>query len=175
MKILGYVLLVGGLIGASVVASLQAEVVNWLWFLPVLAVGVIGMIFMRRASHHEKRGDAKVSGDIEAIKTSLANIVEKMKRLDAEKEAIGVYDIHPRIDADLRDDIDNFIDARESISHVYGLQHYADIMSHFAAGERYLNRSWSSSADGYIDECYTYVTRAANQFAETREAFAKLG
>jgi hypothetical protein len=39
-------------------------------------------------------------------------------------------------------------------------------MSHFAAGERYLNRVWSASADGYIDEVNTYLDKAQEQFVE---------
>jgi hypothetical protein len=37
-------------------------------------------------------------------------------------------------------------------------------MSHFAGGERYLNRVWSASADGYIDEVNAYLTKAHEQF-----------
>ena len=36
--------------------------------------------------------------------------------------------------------------------HVFGMQNYADVMSNFAAGERYINRVWSASTDGYVDE-----------------------
>ena len=37
-------------------------------------------------------------------------------------------------------------------------------MNPFAAGERYLNRVWSASTDGYIDEAHTYVDKAREQF-----------
>ena len=46
----------------------------------------------------------------------------------------------------------------------FGLQSFADVMNPFAAGERYLNRVWSASTDGYIDEAHTYVTKAREQF-----------
>jgi len=39
-------------------------------------------------------------------------------------------------------------------------------MSHFASGERYLNRVWSASADGYVDEITAYLDKAQEQFAE---------
>jgi len=41
---------------------------------------------------------------------------------------------------------------------------YADVMSHYAGGERYLNRVWSASADGYVDEVNTYLDRSLEQF-----------
>ena len=34
----------------------------------------------------------------------------------------------------------------------------------FAAGERYLNRVWSSSIDGWIDEVRLYLGHARDQF-----------
>jgi hypothetical protein len=49
--------------------------------------------------------------------------------------------------------------------HLFGLQTYADIMSHFAAGERYINRVWSASADGYDEEAESYLVKASEQFA----------
>lgn len=61
-----------------------------------------------------------------------------------------------------------FVEARESIAHACGMQAYAEIMSHFAAGERYLNRVWSCAADGYIDEAHTFVSRSYRQFEEAR-------
>jgi hypothetical protein len=56
--------------------------------------------------------------------------------------------------------------------HLFGLQTYADIMSNFATGERYINRVWSASADGYKSEADSYLSRAAEQF---RNAQAQLG
>ena len=52
--------------------------------------------------------------------------------------------------------------------HLFGLQTYADIMSSFAAGERYINRVWSASADGYEGEAATYLEKAAQQFADAQ-------
>ena len=65
--------------------------------------------------------------------------------------------VQHRIDELFPGDLNKFVEARETIPHVYRLQAYADVMSHFAAGERYLNRVWSASADGYVDEVRTYL------------------
>ena len=46
-------------------------------------------------------------------------------------------------------------------------------MSHFAAGERYINRVWSASADGYDDEAETYLKKAAGQFDEAKQQLLK--
>ena len=47
-------------------------------------------------------------------------------------------------------------------------------MSEFAAGERYLNRVWSASTDGYIDEAHTYLDKARDQFAHANETLQAL-
>ena len=56
--------------------------------------------------------------------------------------------------------------------HLFGLQVYADVMSAFAAGERYVNRVWSASADGYRHEAITYLHKAATQFRDANRQLA---
>jgi len=58
--------------------------------------------------------------------------------------------------------------------HVFGMQNYADVMSNFAAGERYINRVWSASTDGYVDEVRMYLDRANQQFRDARQHFEEL-
>ncbi|HMB54361.1 MAG TPA: hypothetical protein VKU40_13665, partial [Thermoanaerobaculia bacterium] len=67
-----------------------------------------------------------------------------------------------------------FAEARESIAYRYGLAAYGEVMSHFASGERYLNRVWSASTDGYIDEAHDYLVRAKEQFEEALGVFRGL-
>jgi hypothetical protein len=88
-----------------------------------------------------------------------------------EKEKLGLHpnEFHDWIDRTFRVDLDTFVEARESIVHMHGLQAYARVMNEFAAGERYLNRVWSASVDGYVDEVLAYVTQACNQFKRARE------
>ena len=47
-------------------------------------------------------------------------------------------------------------------------------MNEFAAGERYLNRCWSASVDGYIDEIKTYLGKARTQFERTQEILNRI-
>jgi hypothetical protein len=72
------------------------------------------------------------------------------------------------------EDLTSFVEARESIAHIYGLNAYGEVMSCFAAGERYLNRVWSASADGYIDEVNTYIDKAREQFVDSLEKMRRL-
>jgi len=47
-------------------------------------------------------------------------------------------------------------------------------MSAFATGERYINRVWSASTDGYVDEVRSYLERALQQFREARTLLVDL-
>jgi hypothetical protein len=64
------------------------------------------------------------------------------------------------IDDRLALDLATFVNARETMIHIHGLQAYADVMTQFAAAERSINRAWSASADGYIDEVWICLDRA---------------
>ena len=44
----------------------------------------------------------------------------------------------------------------------------------FAAGERYLNRVWSASVDGYIDEVRSFLVLARTQFEGTKKILDRL-
>jgi hypothetical protein len=50
---------------------------------------------------------------------------------------------------------------------VYGLDAYGEVMGLFASAERYLNRTWSASADGYVDEVDSALQKAQEQFIAT--------
>ncbi len=174
MKYLGYLLLTAGFLGGAYLAVLDPESVPWNSFLATFAVGVCGVVLARIAGHRESRDEELVSANIGAIEASLEKIVEDARAFDRDKESIDVYELRHHIDRTFPDDLDTFVQARQSIAHAFGLEAYADVMNPFAAGERYLNRVWSTSTDGYIDEAQTYVTKAREQFEEALEVFKGL-
>ena len=119
---------------------------------------------------HEKalaRSDEVLESNRAELRESIDNVVEDLRDLVTNSTLQGVA-LRDRIDNKLRPDLTRFAEARESMVHLFGLQIYADIMSHFAAGERYINRVWSSSADGYDAEAATYLEKAAEQFADAQ-------
>ena len=97
---------------------------------------------------------------------SLSNIIRDLEQINGDSQSLSANELRDAIDEKLRDDLRRFADARESLIHLYGLQAYADIMSDFAAGERYVNRVWSAAADDYDAEAWTYVGKALTRFKE---------
>ena len=98
------------------------------------------------------------------LNESLGNIVAGLDEILSNLDNTATADIRNEVDERLRDDLRRFADARESMIHLYGVQTYANIMSEFAAGERYVNRVWSASADDYRNEAAKYLERGAAQF-----------
>lgn len=168
-----FLIMVGFLLGAWVAVQ-QEGPVNWRWYLPAFVLGVLGVVLARRGTHSEARAGDALSLNVQTLKESLARIVRNIDELEAQKSEMNPYDARGRIDELFPDDLTNFADARESIAHRFGLQAYANIMNHFAAGERYLNRVWSASVDGYIDEVQEYIGRSREQFTQAQEKLQAL-
>ncbi len=169
MRALGYLLITAGfLVGSVVAVQTEENHIDWGWFLPAFALGVVGVVLARVGTRREARHETKLAGDLETLTTSLERLVDNLDRLRAEDNKADPYRVHGRIDELLRDDLASFADARECIGHIFSLAAYADVMNAFAAGERYVNRVWSASIDGWIDELEEYLGRAREQFLEAR-------
>ncbi len=61
-----------------------------------------------------------------------------------------------------------FADSRQALVKRFGLEVYADVMTEFASAERYVNRSWSAAADGYVDEVAASLARANKHLQNTK-------
>ena len=156
-----------GFLAAALATVLDENAVRWLWYVPALIVGAAGVAAVRIDDARRNKTEHHVASRIETVEGSLERIATNIKKLNADKHSIHTYDMRHRIDELFIDDLEMFVDARESIAHRYGLAAYGEVMSDFAAGERYLNRVWSASADGYIDEVNTYLDKAQEQFNES--------
>ena len=175
MRPLGHVLVwIGFLTGAFIAVARQDGLYSLPWFVAALAVGAAGIALVRvgtrRLAHHED----KLVADITTLRSSLEQVVADVEALDRDKESLDVYDLHRRIDETFTEHLAAFVEARESIAYRFGLQAYADVMSHFASGERYLHRVWSASTDGYVDEAHEQLGRAHEQFGEALETFRRI-
>lgn len=166
-------IVVASFLAGAYLASLDKETINWMYFIPVIVLGVVGVFLLKSSEKAAAQDDSLLASDKEILKTSLENILTNLRDLDGRRDKVPTYDMRFEIDKVFRDDLNNFADSRESMKHLFGLMAYADIMSSFAAGERYLNRVWSASTDGYVDEVLTYVSKAHSQFEHALEEWQK--
>ena len=168
MKQLGYFLLAAGFLGGAFATSLDIQEVDWMIFAIAAAAAIVGLIMVKRAVSAAARSDTVLEVNRGELKESIDNIVRDLDELNTSEAKQGGQ-LRDQIDLVLRNDLRRFAAARESMVHLFGLQTYADIMSSFAAGERYINRVWSASADGYDTEAETYLHRAEGQFREAQK------
>ena len=168
----GYLLLIASFLVAAYSTALDTQATNWLIFLPAALVGIGGVLLLKRHARGEARTEAVLTANRTELDESLGNIVTALDEIVA-AEGIPVGHLREEIDLRLRDDLRRFAEARESMVHLFGLQAYADIMSDFAAGERYVNRVWSASADGYEEEARRYLRRAGKRFHQARVQFRR--
>lgn len=177
MQRLGYLMVIFGFLAGALVAVVDKESVRWGYFTALLSIGAAGVVLIRLSERKKGRAEGKLTLNMQQIEGCLSRIVENITRLNppkAEKQTIDIYDLRNHIDRLFGEDLMSFVNVRQSIAHVYGLQAYADVMSHFAAGERYLNRVWSASADGYIDEANIYLDKAHEQFVQSYQKVQQL-
>lgn len=165
MKSTGFALLIAGFLLAAYSTALDAQHTHWLLFVPAALAAAAGVFAIKRAERGASRSEHVLAANRDELHDSLRNLVTQIGELrDAAKE-LATDQLRVEVDRRLRDDLRRFADARESLIHLFGVQTYANIMSEFAAGERYINRVWSASADGYRGEAINYLGRASRQFS----------
>lgn len=176
MKSIAYVLLCGGFLVGAYATALDVDNVNWTLFGIAAVAAIAGVIIAKRADRAMATSGSVLETNRNELNESLANIVRDLGEMTDGTSAKGEA-LRDWIDETLRPDLRRFVEARESMVHLYGLQTYADIMSEFATAERYVNRVWTSSADGYDGEAERYLVRAMATFkdAQSRLAAAATG
>ena len=167
MRKIGFLLVIVGFLAGALASVVNETTVRWNWLVPAVVVGSVGVVLVRLGRRREVRATERLTSNMRAIQDSLRRIAQNMTQLNAEKQSIDPYEVRHRLEELFADDLNTFITARESIAYSYGLAAYADVMSSFAAGERYLNRAWCASADGYVDEIHQYLGEAKEQFASS--------
>ena len=166
MKFLGYLAITISFLAGALSAVVDKINVPWPYFIAAIVIGAVGVAMVHLGQKQHDRSEEKLSANLQDIQSSLSRVVQNVKKLCAQKSSLNPYELPQLIDDLFTDDLNSFADARRSLAHAHGLNLYGEIMSYFASGERYLNRVWRASADGYIDEANTYLDKAQTQFTQ---------
>ena len=143
------------------------NLIPWTWFGISAAVCTFGVVLIRTSlSAAADQGVEQSTADLDAIGRNLENLIANMEKLRKQIDTMAPSRITEYIDEHLADDFRMFADGRECMVTKFGLNTYADVMSNFAAGERYANRAWSASADGYVDEAKDCVERSTEYLTD---------
>jgi hypothetical protein len=181
LRLVGHVLLWTGFFAGALVAVQNLEVaenkwatVNWLWYAAALAVGICGVVLLRLTKRQATTHAHKLEDDLGTLDSSTRTLMAKLTDLRKLRDSVPVGAVLHFIDDELMPHVADFVEARESLVHTYGMQQYADVMTDFAAGERNINRAWSASADGYVDEVWASIDRADAKMQAVGEKLASL-
>ena len=172
MKNFGYFFVAAGFLGGAFATSLDVQNVDWVLFGGTAGAAFVGLLIYKRQLSALATSEEVLEVNRVELRESIANVVNDLGEIMQGEITQGDV-LRDRIDLKLREDLRRFAGARESMVHLFGLQTYADIMSNFAAGERYINRVWSASADGYDEEANAYLKKAAGQFDEAKQQLLK--
>lgn len=143
-------------------------------YVAALALGAVGVALLRWHARKTASAAATVAAGMSELHERIGRLAENAKAFERDAATLPVDDFRKRVEQVFADDLAGFAERRETITVRHGLQAYADVMSPFASAERHLNRVWSASTDGYIDEARTYVTRAREELEDAREALGAL-
>ncbi len=174
-KGIAYSMVTVGFVGAALVSVLEVETLVWWHYAVCLGMGIGGVILIRSHMKELWTEPDALAGNMKSLVDCMTRVVKTCGDYQGDSLTPQVcLSMHCTIDKLFTDDLRHFAEARESITHLHGLQHYAEIMSSFATGERYLNRVWSCSADGYIDEVTLFMPQVLEQFTECLTKLKKL-
>ena len=156
----GHVLLWAGFLAAAFISTRQQDAVEWSWYGVGVAIGVAGIVLLRARAATSGEGKAQAEIQVARLGEILEKIAAGLAELKRKQDSIAVADVRDFIDQRLAPRLREFAESREALSGVHGLEAYVEVMSRFAAAERNLNRAWSASADGYVDEVWACVEQA---------------
>jgi hypothetical protein len=178
---LGQLFLWAGFIGGAFNAVRFQEVaddkwstVSWWWYGVSVVVGVVGVILLRGSSRAVTESSHRVEAEYSVLTDRLAILLAKVGELRAEIGSLPPSKIVAFIDAELAEPFSDFADARNALVQRFGLQAFADVMTQFASGERFVNRAWSAAADGYRDESSVSLERAQQHLQRASELMSGL-
>ena len=180
IRVVGHVLLWLGFLAGAFVAVRSVEVeaapwstISWPAYGVAMFVAVVGVVVLRTTKTAVGVASAEEAGAIDQLEAILARLQSTVENWSGQSDEINVYDFHGMIDETLAEDLGQFADLREAMIPEFGLDHYARIMTEFALAERTLNRTWSASADGYVDEVRTCLARAVAHLTAARKRLAE--
>ena len=159
MAIFGQLLLWIGFLGGSLACVFRLEntedkwsTIPWGMYAAGAAIGIVGVVLLRMDKASKQSASAESESDFQTVRDSLQTVAERIAALNDKLEGMTCEDVLEYIDQECVPPCAEFVDGRELLISRFGSQVFAAVMTEFASGERYMNRAWSASADGYVDE-----------------------
>ena len=109
-------IIIATFLAGAFISVLDPMQVDWSWYTPVLVLGVLALFVYRKAHHSEAKASHRLSGNLQVLEDSLANILGNLETINADSANLPVSEARFEIDRLLREDLSNFANARERVS-----------------------------------------------------------
>ncbi len=166
MRPCGHLLLWIGFLSAAFWSVCQLEntvdkwsTIPWTYYGASMFLGIAGIVLLRLANRQIHADHQQTEAEFSVVKESLKSLVATVGALSGNSQRLP-SEVLRCIDEQCAPRFAEFADSRQSLVKRFGLQEYAEVMTEFAAAERYVNRSWSAAADGYVDEVTASLNKA---------------
>jgi hypothetical protein len=175
MRLMGHLLLWAGFLAAAFASVCRLEnadskwqTIPWVWYGLSMIVGIVGIVLLRNANLEADADDERTGVEYSVVQRSLDTVASIVSGLSETRPQIP-SEVLRCIDDQCAQPLSDFADARQALVKRFGLKVYADVMTEFASAERYVNRTWSAAADGYVDEVAASLDRANHHLQNARE------
>ena len=168
MRALGHSLLWIGFVGAAFFAVSRLEqtdkwsTISWPFYGGFMFVGVVGIVLLRKAAAEDHVDHAKTDAEYSVLQESLEKVAAIVDDL-LQDGLPPPGEVVRRIDNECTEPLSDFAESRQALVKRFDIQVFAEVMTEFASAERYINRAWSASADGYVDEAKNSLEIAQRQ------------
>ncbi|WP_456326428.1 cell division protein [Palaeococcus sp. (in: euryarchaeotes)] len=160
-KLIGNIMLTGGLIGGAISAARIPPM--WGGVIGSLIIMGVGIVLRRRGEKEElHRATQKGSGGIQELERILTKAIEDVGEIMKIEEHNKVRESLSKV----LEFLDGFAEKARPLR-IESLKAYGQLMTAFSRAERSLNRAWSAYADGYEGEGRTYLEFGYEGLKET--------
>ena len=180
LRWVGIALLWIGFFIGSYFAVCQTEIkdnpwmtIPWIYYGLSVVICVFGIVLIRSQSSDDASQSEETETKIDLLWERLSSLDAEIGQLKKSAKDTIPHEISETIEERCTPLYNEFADHRYGLSQRYGLDVFADIMTAFASAERYTNRAWSASADGYRDEAvdsletaHIYLQQAVSKLKE---------
>ncbi|MDP1560432.1 MAG: hypothetical protein Q8M16_03455 [Pirellulaceae bacterium] len=147
--------------------------VNWIAYLPALVVGIVGVVLLRSTAKQAVDIEVARTTGLDPLRRSLSLLLDEAQKLKSDLPRMTPESVVAFIDDRCTEHCNNFADQRDQLKSAFGLNGFGEIMSEFASGERFLNRTWSAAADGYMEEAYRSIETSLRFFQAAHDRIKK--
>ena len=165
---LGPILFAAGIVMA-VIAGAKAPPENAAWpdTLPLFVLGtvltIVGLVLWRRA---EKGDGVLEESTTDSALSKLHTLTENLRLQSPKWKELDCTKLNEAITLFQEQYVRPFVDTRQQIIDLFGMQKGSEIMIACSYGERMLNRVWSATADNHLKEAQSSLQEAVHAFEE---------